>query len=291
MNAPDFDSQSKTRLINEDVGKIVKTYLEDEKLFKDIIRKNPEWIDSIFETCATRTQKKDDKDVARLSKQNLRGRVPDLLDAAGRIRRKCILILGEGESAVSGIPPVRDPEIHGILGIQGKIMNVNGEPPRKILDSATLTSLMTAIGLVIGQKTDRNAMNYGKVYFATDADPDGLNIAALLTNFFYTYWPELFDVNEDPVFYVFNTPFVIARKGKENKYWYSHNYSEFDSSKYKGWEITRAKGLAALEESDWIYSLQNPDLYAIIDDGKMEEALSLIFDGTKADERKLWIGL
>lgn len=291
MNAPDFNSQSKTKLINEDVGKIVKLYFDDEKIFKDIIRKHPEWVESIFERCANRTQKKDNKDVARLSKQNLRGRVPDLLDAAGKIRRNCILILGEGDSAVSGIPPVRDPEIHGILGIQGKIMNVNGEAPRKVVDSATLSSLMTAIGLVIGQEADRKAMNYGKIYFATDADPDGLNIAALLTNFFYSYWPELFDASKDPVFYVFNTPFVIARKGKQNKYWYSHNYDDFEPAKYKGWEITRAKGLAALEEDDWIYSLKNPDLYAIVEDGEMKESLDLIFNGDRADDRKEWIGL
>lgn len=291
MNAPDFDSQSKTRLINEEVGKIVKSHLEKEKLFKDIIRKNPKWIESILDRCADRTQKKDDRDVKAMSKKMLRGRVPDLLDASGKNRQKCILILGEGDSAVAGIPPVRDPEVHAVLGIQGKVMNVNGEAPRKVVDSATLSSLMTAIGLVIGQKAIRRNLNYGKVYLATDADPDGLNIAALLTNFFYSYWPELFADNEEPMFYVFNTPFIIARKGKQTKYWYSHNFRDFEPEKYKGWELTRAKGLAALEEGDWIYSLQNPDLYAIVEDGKMNESLDLIFNGSRADDRKEWIGL
>lgn len=233
MHAPDFDAQSKSRLINASAGKIVQSHLENEKLFKDIIRKNPEWILSILDRCADRTQKKDDRDVKAMSKKMLRGRVPDLLDAAGKNRQKCILILGEGDSAVSGIPPVRDPEVHAVLGIQGKVMNVNGEAPRKVLDSATLSSLMTAIGLVIGQKAIRRNLNYGQVYLATDADPDGLNIAALLVNFFYTYWPELFDENEAPMFCVFNTPFIIARKGKQNKYWYSHDFRDFDPEKYK----------------------------------------------------------
>ena len=291
MHAPDFDSQSKTRLINEDIVKIIKTHLEDEKFFKDTIKKNPEWIESIFEKCAARTQQKDARDVKREAKKILRGRVPDLLDAAGKDRQKCILILGEGNSAVAGIPPVRDPEIHAILGIQGKVMNVNGESPRRVLDSATLSSLMTTIGLVINEKAIRENLNYGKIYIATDADPDGLNIAALLTNFFYTYWPELFDKDKEPIFYVFNTPFIIARKGNQTKYWYSHNYQEFIPDEYKGWELTRAKGLAALEKNDWVYSLQNPDLYAIVDDGKMNESLDLIFNGSRSDDRKVWIGL
>jgi len=291
MDAPDFNSQAKTKLINEDVGKIIKNYFTDEKVFKDIIKKNPTWAESILERCEARTQKKEEKDVAKLSKKNLRGRVPELLDAAGKDRSKCILLLGEGDSAVSGIPPVRDPDIHGVLGIQGKIMNVNGERPKKVLDSATLSSLMTTIGLVMGQVTVRKEMNYGKVYFATDADPDGLNIAALLANFFYTYWPELFDPDKEPVFYIFNTPFIIARKGKQNKYWYSHDFNDFIPTEFKGWEITRAKGLAALEEPDWIYSLAKPDLYPLTDDGRMVEALDLIFNSDLADARKLWIGL
>ena len=291
MSAPDFDSQSKTRLINESVAKIIKKELEDPKLFKNIISKNSDWIDSIFERCSDRTQKKDDNEVKRENKKKLRGKVPELTDAAGKDRSKCILFLGEGDSAVSGIPPVRDPEVHGILGLRGKIMNVNGESPKNVLNSASLSSVITAIGLIIGQKMDRSALNYGKVYIATDADPDGMNIAALLINFFYTYWPELFDKDKEPVFYIFNTPFIIARKGKTNKYWYSYNYGKFDHTKYKGWEITRAKGLAALSEEDWKYSIEYPDLYPVLDDGNMIEALDLIFSGIRAEDRREWIGL
>lgn len=291
MVAPNFDSQSKTRLINESVAKIIKAKLEDPKTFKNIVSKNSAWIASIFDRCSARTQKKDESDVKRENKKKLRGTVPTLTDAAGKDRSKCILFLGEGDSAVSGIPPVRDPEIHGILGLRGKIMNVNGEPAKNVLDSASLSSVITAIGLVMNQKMDKYSLNYGKVYIAMDADPDGMNIAALLINFFYTYWPELFDKNNEPVFYIFNTPFIIARKGKVNKYWYSYNYGDFDHTKYKGWEITRAKGLAALSEEDWKYSINQPDLYPVLDDGKMMESLDLIFNSGRAEDRRKWIGL
>jgi DNA gyrase/topoisomerase IV subunit B len=186
---------------------------------------------------------------------------------------------------------VRNPEIHGGLALRGKIMNVNGENPKKVLDNKCLTEIMNSIGLVIGQEAKRHALRYGSVYLATDSDHDGFNIAALLINFFYTYWPELFNVEQPPFIYVFQTPFVIAEKGRHRKYWYAHNYEKFDPKAYSGWSITRAKGLGTLTEEDWLHSIQHPVLMPITEDGRLCESLDLIFSAKKADLRKQWIGL
>lgn len=291
MNAPDFDSQSKTRLINEDVGKIIKINLEDDKIFKSIISKNKDWIEEIYARCAARTEKKEARETSQLAKKLMRSKVPDLIDATGKDRSKCILFLAEGQSAISGMTSVRDPDVHGGLGLRGKVMNVNGESPKKVLDSQALANIMNSVGLIPGEKADRNNMRYSKIYIAHDMDHDGLNIGALLVNFFYTYWPELFDPKQNPVFYVFMTPFIIAEKGKERKYWYAKNHNEFDPEEYKNWAITRAKGLGTLTQKDWRHSLQNPELYPLIDDGKIEEALDLIFNGGRAADRRTWIGL
>jgi DNA gyrase/topoisomerase IV subunit B len=291
MMAPNFDSQSKTRLINEEVQTIVRKALENEELFKDVIKKNREWIDEIYERCEKRTMKKDASDIAKMSKKNLRNKVPGLMDANGKDRTKCILFLAEGESAISGMGSCRDPEIHGGLALRGKVMNINGESPRKVLENKVLTEIMNSLGLVIGQKAKRDELRYGKVYLATDMDPDGANIAALLVNFFYTYWPELFDKNFDAFINVFQTPFIIADKNKVRKYWYGHNYKDFKPEDYSGWSITRAKGLGTLTEEDWDYSLANPVSTPLVDDGKMLDALDLIFNSKKADQRKEWIGL
>ena len=289
MKAPNFDSQSKTRLINEEVAKIVQKHLEDEKVFKTIISKNKEWIEEIYARCEARTQKKDASDVAKISKKMMRGKVPDLRDATGKDRTQCILFLGEGKSAISGMTNVRNPKIHGGLPLRGKVLNVNGETMKTVLANQALASIMASIGLILGEEANRRRLRYGKIYIAHDMDHDGLNIGALLINFFYTYWPELFE--GEPFFHIFMTPYVIARKGKERKYWYAYNYDEFDPTDYTGWAITRAKGLGTLQKEDWKYSLDNPELYAIMDDGKMEEALDLIFNGSRADDRKTWIGL
>ena len=292
MNSPNFDSQSKTRLINDEVDVYIKSTLDNENIFKDLIKKNKEWIDQIYERCAARTQKKDEKDLAKVNRKLMRTKVPKLLDANGKDRTKCILIISEGDSAAGQISSVRDPEIHGALPLRGKILNVNGESPKDIVDNAIISDLMTTIGVAIGRKATRANLRYGKVYLAADQDPDGANITALLVNFFYLQWPELFDPKLEPFFYAFATPFIIQESGKKRHYWYSHNVHEYNINDWKGCpKATRAKGLGSLEEIDWIYSLANPMLTPLVDDGKLNDSLDLIFNHAKADMRKDWISL
>lgn len=291
MHSPDFDSQSKTRLINEYVTNIITKFLDNDEFSKQFIRDNKEWIDEIYQRCSDRTQKKDASDITKLGRKLLRNKVPGLMDAASSKRQNCILFLAEGESAVSGMASVRDPDLHGGLGLRGKIMNVNGESPKKVFDNKCLTEIMNSVGLVIGQRANRQNLRYGKIYLATDSDEDGKNIAALLVNFFYSFWPELFSPDLDPFIYIFQTPFVIAEKGKQRKYFYAHNYNEFKPEEWNGWAITRAKGLGTLMEEDWAYSLRTPVAFPLIDDGNIKDTLSLIFDSKKADLRKQWIGL
>lgn len=290
MKAPNFDSQSKTRLINEEVAKIVQKALNDETLYKNVIRKNQEWIDAIYQRCAERTMKKDEAELAKLQKKVSKIKVPGMLEATGNDRKNCILFLAEGESAIGGMGSVRNPEIHGGMGLRGKVLNVHGELPKTVLENNELKNIMNAIGLTIGQKATKDNVQYGKIYIAHDMDPDGLNIGALLMNFFHTYWPELFENREDPFIYIFRTPFIIAERGKQRKYWYAHNYHEFDTKQYSGWSITRAKGLGTLTMDDWSYSLDNPEVYPVLEDGNMKETLDLIFNNKRSDDRKVWIG-
>lgn len=291
MDAPNFNSQSKTRLNNEETAKHIKAALDDPDFFKNIVKKYPDWIDEIYQRCAERTMKKDASDLNKEAKKLLREKVPGLMDATGSDRSKCILFLAEGLSAISGMASVRNPEIHGGLGLQGKVMNVHGEAIKSVIEDRALRDIMNSLGVIPGQKADRASLRYGQVFIAHDMDPDGLNIGALLNNFFYTYWPELYDPNLPPVFNIFMTPFIIAEKGKTRKYWYSDNYLEFNPEDYKGWSITRAKGLGTLTREDWQHSLDNPKLFPIIDDGSMKSTLDLIFNPKRADDRKKWIGL
>lgn len=290
MDAPSFDSQSKTRLINETVGRIINGAMNEEDFFKSVVRRNPDWIETIYERCAERTMKKDAADIAKLSKSSRRQKVEKLSDATSTDRSECILFLGEGDSAISGLNEARNPRIHGGLPLRGKVMNIFGMTARQVFENDALAQIINSIGLTPGARANRHSLRYGKVYIATDADPDGQNIAALLTNFFYSMWPELFDPSK-PFLHIFETPLIIAKKNKQAKYWYSDQYSSFDPEKFKGWDITRAKGLAALKRDDWKYVLENEKVIPIVDEGDLSESLSLLFSPLRADHRKDWIGL
>lgn len=291
MEAPNFNSQSKTRLNNDETARYIKTALEDPDFFKNIIKKYGDWIDSIYQRCSDRTMKKDLSDVNKEAKKMLREKVPGLMDAAGKDRSKCIILLAEGLSAISSMSSVRNPDIHGGLGLRGKVLNVNGVALKDVLSDAALRDIMNSVGLVPGQKADRATMRYLQIYLAHDMDPDGLNIGALLNNFFYTFWPELYDPKQAPIVHVFMTPFIIAEKGKQRKYWYSDDHHEFKPEDYKGWSITRAKGLGTLTKEDWQHSLDNPKLFPLLDDGTLKETLDLIFHAKRADDRKKWMGI
>jgi len=292
MHAPNFDSQSKTRLINEDVDGYIKSVLDNDDTFKKIIKTHKEWIDQIYARCAARTQKKDDAEIAKIGRKMMRTKVPKLLDANGKDRTKCILLITEGDSAKTMVSAVRDPEVHGALPLRGKILNVRGESLKDIIASQIIADIMTSIGIALGQPAVRKDLRYGKVYLAADQDPDGANITALLVNFFHLHWPELFDPEQEPFFYAFMTPFIIQEKGKNRHYWYAHNYHEYDAKDWKNCpKPTRAKGLGSLEEVDWKHSLVSPQLISLTDDGAMGEVLDLIFNGTRADDRKQWVAL
>lgn len=290
-----FDGQAKSRLTNESAGKSIDLMFKSPEMlafFKDLVKKEKDWIDSIFQKCAERTNKKEDDDTKKLQKKLSRLKVPKLIDATGKDRTKCILLLAEGQSAIAGMSDIKGArETYGGLGLRGKILNVNGEKPKVVLENEILLNIMNSIGLVIGSPAIRSELRYGKVYLAHDMDFDGMNIGALLINFFYSYWPELFDPEQDPFIYVFMTPYLILEKGKERKYFYGHDYQDYNPEDWKGWHLRRAKGLGTLSNLDWEYSIRNPVLYPVVDDGLMKEALDLVFNDSRADDRKIWISL
>ncbi len=286
MDGPNFDSQTKSRLITE-VRKDMKAVF-DEFEVGSIFRGNPKWVALIADRCRRRNSTKDDKDVEKEQKKLSKAKIAKLTDAVGKDRSKCALFLGEGDSALNYMMNVRDPDIHGCLPLSGKILNVHGVTAKKAIENKALLNIMTAVGLQIGKKAIPSNLRYGRVYIATDEDEDGKNIMALLINFMYRFWPEL--LAEDFLF-KFSTPFIIAHKGKQTKYIYADDYPEFQNNlgKWKGWSITRAKGLGSLEEADWVHALAKPVLIPIIDDGELQETLDLIFNKKRTDDRKEWL--
>lgn len=195
-------------------------------------------------------------------------------------------------SAISNLLAARDPEIQGVLPLRGKIKNINGtESTADLMSSAALKDLMVSLNLVPKVKAVRENLRFGKLFISTDADLDGLNIQALMCNFFYKLWPELFSDPENPFIYIFQTPFIILEKGKETRYFYSHNIDEYKPEEWEGWKPTRAKGLGTLEVEHFRDAFRDGFVIPIVEtpEKSLGDVLDLIFTKARSDDRKEWM--
>lgn len=282
MKAPNFDSQSKTRLINSELRyKVLKNLNSLD--WRKFVRENRDFVERIFKRAEFRLGSDDTKVIDKEAKKLKKEKIPNLIDATSRDRSECVLALFEGNSAASSFATVRDPKKHGCLPLRGKVKNVWGQKPLSALNSDALKQICAAFGIMPGKKINEADLRYQKVVIATDADEDGMNIRALLISFFYNYWPEMFD-KENPRVFFWNMPIIVISKGKTRKYFYPGD--EFDMADWKGWKFdSRLKGLGSMTIENWKdNSIENA--IPIYDDGKLRQTLELLSDATRADDRK-----
>lgn len=103
MSAPNFASQIKTKLINNTVVKPINAAMTEE-YYAEVVKKNKDWVNDIFERCSLRTNKKEDDENARLGKKLLKAKVANLRDAIGQDRMECILYCAEGNCLEENTP-------------------------------------------------------------------------------------------------------------------------------------------------------------------------------------------
>nr|CAI3971137.1 DNA topoisomerase II large subunit [Ochrobactrum phage ORM_20] len=288
MNGPNFDSQSKTRLTNSEIRNPIYHSFNDVDWAKEIA-KNKDIVEAIYELCAQRTGQKDKSQVDQNAKALKKAKIAKLVDANSRFRDQCVLFLAEGDSAAGGMSSVRDPNLHAMLPLRGKIKNVHGLSAKDAIGDkeSVIKDICAAIGLVPGKKADRKELRYSKVYLMADADEDGQgSICPLLVNFFYRFWPELF--RDKPFIHIFMTPLIILTKGKDRKYFYPTNMDEFDPKQWKGWDIKRAKGLGSMMPINFKDHIDNPLAIGCMEDdiGTLGKLMSLLFQDGRSDDRK-----
>jgi DNA gyrase/topoisomerase IV subunit B len=285
--APNFDSQSKTRLTNKEAKWAIFKCLTEQTDWQKFIKDCPDLINAIYKRCAERTHKQDKSQIDADANSLKKLKIAKLIEANSRDRQSCILFITEGDSAKGGLNNVRNPAIHAVMPLRGKILNVFAKKPAEALKSEIIKQLCAAIGLVPGKPADRSTLRYGKIYIMADADDDGQgSICPLVIELFDRYWPELFDLDE-PFIHIFSTPLIIAENKKERKYFYSHNVSEFDPAKFKGWNIRRAKGLGSLQSENFKDALENPVSIPVNRDILVPHVMNLLFNGGRANDRKL----
>jgi len=148
------------------------------------------------------------------------------------------LLIGEGDSAISGLNSIRDITKHAILPLRGVIPNAITMDTKKLIKNDVISDLVNAIGTGIHPHVKIENIRYSKILLAADADPAGKFITTLLIMFFAKYIPE---VIKESYLYVCKTP--LYGIGKNDTFKPIWTEKELNECRNKGIKIRRFKGL------------------------------------------------